>query len=247
MAEQLTSRDLTGVWDAMDPEDAERFGQDILDPEVRRRWCTAVLVGGLPYLWQRVASVPRKLALDKLELQAGDRVLLFGEAVNAIGWDEEIRQRVGSTGDVVVIDVRDRVLGMMREQQVPWWEWAETSEYPDEHFDAVFVGQAVAHAGDWRREGAEMLRVMKPGRPLVLAEMVITGERFKQRALADVHVEYWLRKMLEGMGLPFDALDYWSFRDVVDGLTPQLEELETFEWRGVELLWGRKPGTRESR
>lgn len=239
MTESSGTPDLSGTWEAMDPEDADRMGRDILDPEARRRWCTALLAGGLPYLWGRVAQVPRQIALDQLELRDGDRVLLYGEAVAPIGWDAEIRERIGG-GELVVVDVRDRVLEMMRRREAPQWEWTEPHAYPDEHFDCVFVGQAVAHAADWTREGAELLRVMKPGRQLVLAEIGL-GDSLFAKAHADVHLEYWLRKMLEGMGLSFDALVYWSPQQLIDALGPQLDALATFEWRGVELLWGRKP------
>jgi hypothetical protein len=102
-----------------------------LDLDTRRRWCTALLVGRLPYLWQRVASVSRGLALAQLELQRGDRVLALDEAVAPIGWDEEIRARVGEEGEVVVIDIRDRVLNMMRADEIPQWEWNETHNQAD--------------------------------------------------------------------------------------------------------------------
>ena len=230
----------TGIWDAMVPEDAERYGADILDPAVRRRWCSALFVGGLPYLWQQVARVPAELALDRLELSEGDRVLIFGEAVEGIGFDRLVRDRVGVSGTVEVIDIRQRVLDMVRDDQMAQWEWRETNRYPDESFDTVFVAQSVAHAADWNREAQELLRVMRSGRRLVLAEISMS-DTFQLRAQADVHLEYWVSKMLEGMGMDFDALASWTQQELIDALDPLLDGLETFEWRGVELLWGRKP------
>lgn len=138
------------------------------------------------------------------------------------------------------MDLRSRVLDKFFAGEVPKWEWTETRDYPDEHFDAVLVGQAVAHAGDWRREGAELLRVMKPGRRIVLGEISFS-ETFYSRVQADVHIEYWVRKLMEGMGDPFDGLPYWNLTDVADAFAGLLDDLETFEWRGVDLLWGRKP------
>ena len=238
-----SSDDIVGVWDAMVPADADRFGRDILDAETRWRWCSALLVGGLPYLWQQVAYIPRDLALDRLELFPGDRVLIFGEAVTDIGFDRLIRDRVGSTGTVEVIDIRHRVLDTMRAGKPPQWQWTETSGVPNESFDCVLVGQAVAHAADWAREGAELLRIMKPGRRLVLAEIAFS-DTFYARTHADVHLEYWLRKMLEGMGQSLDSLVRWNQPELTAALGSQLEGMETFEWRGVELLWGRKPVSR---
>lgn len=228
------------VWDWVVAEDGDRFGHDIFDPDTRRRWCAAILTGGLPYMWQQIASVPRELALDKLELKPGDRVLVVGEAATDIGFDSWVRDRVGSAGDVTVVDIRDRVLTTFMNGELPQWEWDETSGFADEQFDCVFVAQAVAHAADWTKSGTELLRVMKPGRRLVLAEIAFSSTFFA-RADTDVHLAYWLRKLMEGMGQPLEALVHWDLADLTSALGPQLTGAETFEWRGVELLWGRKP------
>ena len=141
----------------------------------------------------------------------------------------------------MVIDIRDRVLDWMRQRRPPQWEWTETHGYADEEFDCVFVAQAVAHAGDWAREGGELLRVMKPGRRIVLAEIAFS-DTFYARAAIDVHLEYWLRKLLEGIGQDFDSLVRWNQDEIMRAFGPRLQEPQAFEWRGVELLWGRKPG-----
>jgi SAM-dependent methyltransferase len=228
------------LWDAMVPEDAERLGQDILDPVARKRWCGAILFGGLPYLWKHEATVPRELAISRLELQRGDRVLIVGEAVADIGFDAEIAGVVGPGGDVVTVDMRNDVLDLFYAGQVPKWEWEYTREYPDEHFDGIFVGQGVAHAGDWKREGAELLRVLKSGRRIVLAEISFS-ETFYTRVKADIHIEYWLRKLMEGVGDDFYGLPYWNLDDVAAAFIGAVDDLETFEWRGVDLMWGRRP------
>ncbi len=224
----------------MAPEDAERWGQDILDPDERRRWCMAVLWGGLPHLWSSSAQVPRQVAVDQLDLRPGDRVLIVGEAVAGIGFDDQVRAGVTPGGEVIVHDLRGQVLDMMRAGERPQWEWTETRAYPDHHFDAVFVAQAVSHAEDWAREGAELLRVLRPGRPLVLAEIMFS-DVFFSRAQADVHLEYWVRKLLEGIGESFETLVGYGQDELVAALGSGLDRLQTFEWRGVELLWGRKP------
>jgi SAM-dependent methyltransferase len=229
-----------GPWEALPRSESERWGTDIFDPETRRRWCAAIMFGGLPYLWRYPAKVPRTMLLDRLELHEGDRVLLVGEANEDVGFDADVTEAIGEKGELVSVDLRSRVLDKFFAGEVPKWEWTETHEYPDAHFDAVLVGQAVAHAGDWRREGAELLRVMKPGRRIVLGEISFS-QTFYSRVQADVHIEYWVRKLMEGMGDPFDGLPYWNLADVAEAFDGLLEDLETFEWRGVDLLWGRKP------
>lgn len=228
------------LWDAMVAEDAERFGKDIRDPAARKRWCGAVLLGGLPYLWNNVALVPRKLAVEHLDLSAGDRALIVGEAVSDIGFDSELEELVGPDGTVDVIDMRSQVLDLFGAGKEPKWEWQFTHDAPADRYDAIFVGQGVAHAGDWRREGAELLRVLKSGRPLVLAEISF-ADNFYSRMAADVHLEYWVRKLMEGLEHDLRELPYWNLESVAESLADQVVGLETFEWRGVDLLWGRKP------
>ncbi len=231
----------TKVWDWVVPADGERFGSDIFDAEVRRRWCAAVFTGGLPYLWHEVAAIPRRMLLDRLEVTVGDRVLVIGEATEAIGFDEDVRRLVGPTGEVVVVDIRDRVLSGLMTGGGVQWHWDMTDGYEDDQFDCVFVAQAVAHAADWTATGRDLLRVLKPGCRLVLGEISFSST-FLTRARADVHLEYWLRKLVEGMGETLEILVHWDLEQLVSALEPQLIGLETFEWRGVELLWGSKPG-----
>ena len=57
-------------WKWMQPYDVCRFGEVILDRKEQERWCRAVLLGGLPFMWRK-AEVARNLIYDKLELREG--------------------------------------------------------------------------------------------------------------------------------------------------------------------------------
>lgn len=235
---ESASRNVT-PWQAMVPEEADRFGPEIFDLEERRRWCGAILVGGLPYMWRYAAGVPRRLALDQLELREGDSVLVLGEAIDECGFDDEIRELVGTRGEVVVVDFKDEVRDKFLLGEVPKWEWAYTREYPDERFDSLFVVQGHSHSSDWRRDGAELLRVLRPGRRIVLAEIAFS-DLFYSRLRTDLHLEYWVTKLMEGIGHPLEQFVFWSLPDLTRAFEGLVEEPETFEWRGVEMLWGRK-------
>jgi hypothetical protein len=89
-------------------------------------------------------------------------------------------------------------------------------------------------------DGAELLRIMKPGRQLVRAETSFSAP-FYARAQTHVHLEYWLRKLLEGTGQDFNSLLRCNQNELVTALAAQLDSIETLKWRGVELLWGRPP------
>src|SRR5579875_1974225 len=108
---------MTSPWDSIQEYDVQRLGSDILDPREQERWCRAVfMAGSLPFMW-RESSVVRDLVYDRMELASGDSVLVIGEGVEACGFGDDLRDKVGS-GGVHVVDIieeaRDRYLAGIR-------------------------------------------------------------------------------------------------------------------------------------
>ena len=93
-------------WKWMQPYDVRRFGEVILDRKEQERWCRAVLLGGLPFMWRK-AEVARNLIYDKLELREGDKVLIIGECIEPCGFVDDMRARIGPKGEVHLIDITD--------------------------------------------------------------------------------------------------------------------------------------------
>jgi SAM-dependent methyltransferase len=235
-----------GPWEAMDPAEAERFGAVILDRTEQERWSRAIFLGGLPYMWRR-HEVPRRIALDRLELAAGDTVLVLGEAIAPSGIDVELADRVGADGKVVVIDFIEEARAKYAEgvvgsggQRATWhYDYADGLEA--EHFDAVLVFQGVQHAENWTETGGDLARVLKPGGRIVLAEIAF-GPPFINRVKTDVHIEYLMEKLFSRMGLGTMAeFPYYGPAELLAALDGIFEDLATFDWRGIELLWGRRP------
>jgi hypothetical protein len=153
----------TDPWEFVDGMDTARMGDVILDPGEQQRWSRAVmLAGSLPYMWREKAGVLRDFMYGKLELEPGDNVLIIGEMVQACGFDQDLRARVGPSGRVSVIDItdeaRDAVLDGRRGSggQLGTWSYDYTREFPDCAFDCVAVLQAVQHAEDWSETGREL-------------------------------------------------------------------------------------------
>jgi SAM-dependent methyltransferase len=230
----------------MDPAEAKRFGDVILDPAEQERWSRAIFLGGLPYMWKR-ADVPRGIVLDRLELDPGDRVFVLGEAIEPSGIDAEIRERVGADGEVVVKDFIEEARAKYAEgvvgsggQRATWrYDYADGLE--PESFDAVLVFQGVQHAENWTETGRDLSRVLKPGSPLVLGEIAF-GPPFINRVRTDVHIEYLMEKLFSRMGLgSMEEFPYHGPAEVLSALDGVLQDLGSFDWRGIELVWGRKP------
>ena len=87
-------------WAWMQPYDVRRFGEVILDKKEQERWCRAVLLGGLPFMW-------RKAETARLELGTGDKVLIIGECIEPCGFVDDIRARIGGRGEIKVFDITD--------------------------------------------------------------------------------------------------------------------------------------------
>lgn len=232
-------------WDWMQPYDVRRFGEVILDRTEQERWCRAVLLGGLPYMWRK-AVVPKQIIYERLGLRAGDKVLVIGECVESSGFADDIRARIGPGGELTIFDItdeaRDAYIAKKRGSggQIATWRWQYSRAFADASFDCVAVLQAVQHNDDWRETGGELLRVMKPGRGIVLAEIAYSPETQMKIGL-DLHIEYVFEKLLSRVGWTIEEFPYFSPGDLTQAFSGLVADPGTFVWKGVEVFWGTKP------
>lgn len=235
----------TNPWDWMQPHDIARFGAVIADPREQERWCRAVMLGGLPYMWNK-AAVVRDLVYDKMGLRAGDKVLVIGESLESCGFLDDITARIGPTGELRAIDItdeaRDKYFAGVRGRggQLATWQWTYTRDIADGHYDCAAVLQAVQHTDDWTETGKELVRIMKPGRNLVLAEITF-GPEFTMLASLDMHLEYLLDKLFSRIGFRVEDFPYYSPHDLERAFAGLVLNPGTFLWKGIEVFWGTKP------
>ena len=171
---------------------------------------------------------------------------IYGFGWYAAGFVDDIRARIGSEGEIKVIDItdeaRDNYIAKKRGRggQLATWQWTYTRNIADGTFDCAACLQGVQHTDDWRETGAEMLRVMKSGRNLVLAEIAYSPETRMKIAL-DMHIEYIFDKLLSRVGWKLEEFPYYSPQDLEQALAGLLTETASFVWKGIEIFWGRKP------
>ncbi|HWP24832.1 MAG TPA: methyltransferase domain-containing protein [Xanthobacteraceae bacterium] len=231
-------------WDWMQPYDVRRFGEVILDRKEQERWCRAVLLGGLPFMWRK-AEVVRNLIYDRLELRPGDKVLIIGECIEPCGFVDDMRARIGPSGEIKVIDItdeaRDNYIAKRRGRngQLATWQWNYTRHLPDGYFDCVACLQGVQHTDDWRETGAELLRTMKRGRNIVLSEIAYSPET-RMKIDLDLHIAYVFEKLLSRVGWRLEEFPYYSPQDLAGAFDGMVTDSGSFVWKGVETFWGRK-------
>jgi SAM-dependent methyltransferase len=232
-------------WNYVQDWDVEMVGPELRDHDAVLRWSRAFcMAGGLPYIWKAPARPITEIVYSLLELREGDRVLVIGEAVEPVGWADEIRQVVGETGVVDVIEIlpearsgKGKTPG--RNGMLGCWQWTYTRDIADEHYDCVAMLQSTQHCDDWRETGAEMLRIMKPGRRAVFAEAVWGGAHFRERTTADVHILEWVTKAL--WYADSENISQYTGEELKELMGEMFDNPQCLEWRGIEMFWGRKP------
>ncbi|OGA20662.1 MAG: hypothetical protein A3I01_03900 [Betaproteobacteria bacterium RIFCSPLOWO2_02_FULL_65_24] len=236
-----------GPWGYVQPWDTKALGETILDVEEQKRWTRVMLFGGLPYMWRELAGPMNTIMYSLMEVKPGDKVFVIGESLGPCGWVDDLRTMVGPLGEVRAVEILEEARAAYdarkvgRNGKMACWQWNYTREIADASCDAVACLQAVQHCDDWRETGAELLRILKPGRRLMLAEVYIFGAPFWARLETDLHLQYWVDKLTHYF--PFDIRDtpYYSPQELHQALDDQLEQPEHIEWKGIELFWGRKP------
>jgi ubiquinone/menaquinone biosynthesis C-methylase UbiE len=229
-------------WDHLQPSDVKRFGEVILNREEQTRWCRAVLLGGLAYMWGKADTV-RGLIYDKLELREGDKVLLLGEVIEGCGFVDDVRERIGPAGEIRVVDItdeaRDAYIAGKRGSggQLATWRFDYTAGVADGYFDCVAALQGTQHADDWREVGKELLRVMKPGRRIVLAEIAYSPETM-MKIESDMHIEYLYEKIFARIGWRMEEFPYYSPKQLQEAFAGLVSDPGIFVWKGIEVFWG---------
>jgi hypothetical protein len=196
-------------------------------------------------MWREKASVVRELAYDKLELRGGDRVLVIGECLRGCGFVDDLKERVGPSGEIHEIDITSEARSAYvsgrrgRGGQLATWQWQYTKDLSSQHFDSVAVLQGVQHTDDWTESGKELLRVLKHGRPIVLAEIALFSPEMRMKVAQDVHIEAWVDKIFSRTGWAIEETPYYSPADLMRAFDGLVAAPETFSWRGVDLFWAR--------
>jgi len=125
---------------------------------------------GIHRLWKRYT-------LDMSGVRRGDHVLDLAGGTGDLA--EKFSRMVGPQGSVTLADINDSMLKMGRERLVNdgivgnlqyVQANAECLPFPDNHFDAITIAFGLRNVTDKDAALRSMLRVLKPGKPLLVLE-----------------------------------------------------------------------------
>jgi hypothetical protein len=243
------TRGKAAPWSYLRDADVERLGEVLRDPAERARWAAAFMVGGgLPYMWNNLASNIQDVVHALLELRPGNRVLIVGEEIELCGWRAAVDKSVGRDGAVdqyeIIQEGNSRIYAGQRGRNglLGAWQWTYTHDTPDNTYDAILIAQAAQHCDDWPEASEEFVRVLKPGKRIVSTEALIPGGGGKTASVdADVHLQSWFDKLVSPLRVPLSELGAYTAQDLKGFFEGRVVDAQALEWRGVHTFWGRKP------
>ena len=189
-----------------------------------------------------------RMMFVKAGVGEGNRVFLLGEVIETIGLITLGQEAVGPKGEIVPIEMRPLAVahnggrwGVYRECAAP---------YRDGEFDAVIAAQT-HHCDDLVPEISALVRIVKPGRKVVLVDngpMRSTFELAKQ----DVLLEWLLRQFVVWAGsraVPTgEAFEHqksiWlsnAPEAIVAAAKTALDEVRLWEYKGMMVIDGVRP------
>ncbi|MBV9120949.1 MAG: methyltransferase domain-containing protein [Chloroflexi bacterium] len=228
------------------PWDVKLCGDVILDENEQRRWARAIFLGGLPYMWRK-AEVIRNMIYDHMELRPGDKVLLIGESIEPCGFVDDVRERIGPEGEIRVVEILEEARHAYFTRrigaggQLATWRFDYTGDVPDGYFDSVACLQGVQHTDSWDATGTELLRITRPGGHIALGEIVLGGHEYMSKIRSDMHIEYLFEKLFMRIGWDLEEAPFYSTEELLRAFEGKVEDPHVFEWKGIEVFWGRKP------
>jgi hypothetical protein len=184
----------------------------------------------------------------KSGVQAGEKLFLLGEALEATGLVAMGQVAVAPKGEFIPIEMRPLALAHKGGR---WGVYRElTAPYRDSEFDGAIAAQT-HHCDDLIPEIAGLVRIVKPGRKVVLVDNGPARSTF-ELAKQDVLLEWLLRQFVIWAGSRHvstgEAFEYqksiWLGMDaeqIVAAAKTVLDEVRLWEYKGMMLIDGVRP------
>ena len=196
--------------------------------------------------WQD--PVFKQVLFERACVKSGSSLLLISEANERCGLSALAREAVGEGGTLVEYDLikKGRTLH-------EWDIYTQIgAEHEDNSFDAA-IATTSHHMQELETEVKALIRLVKPGGCALFADNG-PGKLFFELAKQDVHLEFaadlliytmatWL-KFGETVDEAYENIKRWGTKydedDLIEAVGPYLEEVNSFSWKGLWLVAGRR-------
>jgi SAM-dependent methyltransferase len=184
----------------------------------------------------------------KAGVRAGEKLYLLGEALETIGLIAMGQAAVAPKGEFVPIEMRPLAF---EHKGGRWGVYRElTAPYRDAEFDGAIAAQT-HHCDDLIPEISAMVRIVKPGRKVVLVDNGPSRSTF-ELAKQDVLLGWLLRQFVIWAGsrhVPTgEAFDYqksiWLSmepQEIVAAAKTVLDDVRLWEYEGMMIIDGVRP------
>lgn len=246
----LTEKSSKSPWDFLVHQEIDALGSEVKEGNLQKYWGRAIFFGSnLRWCWMNAGSI-KYLMYSHLRARPGDRVLVIGEFLEELEFLPELRKRIGKAGEITAFDMVKKSRSG-REQQ--WetrssetitekhqWDYPFADKYPDHTFDLIWFPQGVHHAISWEKIAPRLLRALKPGGQIMMAECRVPPPEFHRGIEMSGMLQCIVDKIFWGMEMTLEEMPDYSTGEIARAFGDSLIDTFCLEWKGFLLFWGYK-------
>lgn len=246
----LTEKASTNPWDFLTSTEIAILGSEVVESNLQKNWGRAIFfASNLVWCWEN-ARILRHLMYSNLRARPGDRVLVIGEVLEGLGFLQELRKRVGETGEIIAFDMVDKSRSGYIQQwemgpgavipEKHHWDYSFADKHPDHYFDLIWLPQGVHHAHRWIEIAPKLIRVLKTGGQVMMAECRVPAPEFHRALQISSLLRCIVDKIFWAMDTTLEEMPDYSAADLALAFGDSLENTFGLEWKGWLLFWGTK-------
>lgn len=190
----------------------------------------------------------KRVLFERAQIQPGSKLLLISEANEKCGLTSLAKDALGENGTLSEYDM------IQEGRSLHEWNIYEriAQQHKSELFDAA-IATTTHHMQSLENEVPALIQLVKPGAWVVFADNG-PGKLFFELAKQDVHLEFMADILMYAMAVwlnfgdtldeAYDNIKRWGTKydedDIIRVAGPHLEQLNSFSWKGLWLVAGKR-------
>jgi SAM-dependent methyltransferase len=246
----LTEKRSQDPWDFLTDAEVSAFGPDLRESNLRKNWGRVIFFGAnLKWLWANTPTIT-DLMYNNLRVKQGDRVMVIGEFLEELEFLPELHKRVGSEGEIAAFDIVSKSRAGYTQQwekgpgvfipEKHQWDYPFADSYPENYFDLLWLPQGVHHAYSWNEIAPRLLRVLKPGGQVLMAECRVPAPEFHSGLQMSGLLRYIVEKIFWAMDTTLEEMPDYSPADLARAFGDSVGDIFELDWKGWLLFWAFK-------